>query len=604
MKYLQVYIALLISWSLNAQNESIYIISFENAQHHEANIEMSFFDLKKDTVSLRMSRTSPGRYALHEFAKNVYDLKVSDGKGNSVKIEKPDPYHWKISGHDGSLKVSYKLYANHADGTYSQIDETHAHLNIPATFMYIPQLRHRPIRIKFNSREDLNWKVATQLKALKNGYYFAPNLDYFMDSPVEISNFETRSFTETSNGKSYSINFVLHHEGSSQELDVYFENIKKIVQQEKAVFGELPDFDYGNYYFLACYLPHVDGDGMEHRNSTILTSKLPLIEGGMERNIGTVSHEFFHAWNVERIRPASLEPFDYTAANMSGALWFAEGFTSYYTKLILCRAGIISPEAYIESLSDTFNYVWNSPGRIFFNPVEMSYQAPFVDAATSVDAVNRENTFISYYSYGSMLGLALDLSLRKMNKGLNLDDYMKLVWFTYGKNEIPYTLDDLRNSLNEYAGSRFGNDFFEKYIFNNSMPEYDQLFREVGVTMDQDIQKAYLGLTIEELSGELVISENTKIDSPAYKAELDKGDIIFKIDDTAINTIERMTTVLHTYKPKDTISIDFKRFGKDKKTNLILESDPSYHIYLLETKGKSVSDEARKKRDAWLSPKY
>ena len=177
------------------------------------------------------------------------------------------------------------------------------------------------------------------------------------------------------------------------------------------VFGELPNFDFESYTFLACYAPHVDGDGMEHRNSTILTSVRPLSEGGQEGNIGTVAHEFFHAWNVERIRPASLEPFDFEDSNISGELWFAEGFTSYYTNLTLCRTGIISEEDYANRLASVLSYVVNSPGRKLAGPVGMSQQAPFVDAATSVDEVNRENTFISYYSYGNVLGLALDLLL-------------------------------------------------------------------------------------------------------------------------------------------------------------------------------------------------
>ena len=148
-----------------------------------------------------------------------------------------------------------------------------------------------------------------------------------MDSPTEISNFSMRSFEV--NGQ--TINFVLHHNGTEAELDTYFEKVKKVVLQEEAVFGELPKFDYGTYTFLACYIPNASGDGMEHRNSTILTSTRSLANGGMDDNIGTVAHEFFHCWNVERIRPKALEPFNFEEANMSGELWFAEGFTSYYT---------------------------------------------------------------------------------------------------------------------------------------------------------------------------------------------------------------------------------------------------------------------------------
>src|SRR5690606_36859331 len=137
-----------------------------------------------------------------------------------------------------------------------------------------------------------------------------------------------------------------------------------------------------------------------------------------KNNIGTVAHESFHAWNVECLRPKDLEPFDCSKANLTGILWFAEGFTSYYTNLTLSRAGIIEHQEHVKRLNGTFNYVWNSPARDIYNPIEMSYQAPFVDAATAVEEIDRGNTVISYYSYGSMLGLALDLSLRQ--KGLNL----------------------------------------------------------------------------------------------------------------------------------------------------------------------------------------
>jgi len=478
MKFAFSLISLFYCFILSAQTNS-YVISFENAVHHEAVIDATFPDLKSETVAFRMSRTSPGRYALHEFAKNVYGFKATDSKGNALKVTRPNPYEWLVSGHDGTIKIQYILFANRGGGTYSQVDETHAHLNIPATFMFAPALSDRKIEVTFDVREDLDWKIATQLPLVSGTTYSAPNLYYFMDSPTEISNYMLRSFEV--DGK--TINLALHHNGTEEEADTYFEKVKKVVLAEKEVYGELPNYDYGNYTFLACYIPNASGDGMEHRNSTIVTSTRSLADGGMDGNIGTISHEYFHSWNVERIRPKSLEPFDFEAANMSGELWFAEGFTSYYTGLILCRAGLITPEEYVEGLAGTFNYVWNSPARQFFNVVEMSYQAPFVDAATSVDPVNRENTFISYYSYGSVLGLALDLSLRE--KGLNLDDFMKSVWIKYGKTEIPYTLENLHAALSEFAGKSFGDDFFNSYVYQSNMPNYTPLLNNAGVLLEQ-----------------------------------------------------------------------------------------------------------------------
>ncbi|HZJ18787.1 MAG TPA: peptidase M61, partial [Pricia sp.] len=280
-----------------------YEVSFENAVHHEAIIKGKFTDLKSDTVAFRMSRSSPGRYALHEFAKNVYNFKATDSQGKALEISRPNPYQWDITGHDGTVNISYTLFADRGDGTYSQIDETHAHLNIPATFMYAPELGNRKIEVDFKIREDLNWKIATQMPLVSGTTYSAPNFQYFMDSPVEISDFQMREFDVTSNGKHQKVQFVLHHNGTEEELDTYFEKVKKVVLAEKEVYGEMPKYNYGKYTFLACYVPNASGDGMEHRNSTVLTDVEGLAEGGMEGNIGTVSHEFFHSWNVERIRP-------------------------------------------------------------------------------------------------------------------------------------------------------------------------------------------------------------------------------------------------------------------------------------------------------------
>ena len=150
-----------------------------------------------------------------------------------------------------------------------------------------------------------------------------------MDSPTELSNHTLRSFEVESNGEKLQLKLALHNIGTEAEADEYFESVKKVVLQEMAVFGELPKYDYGEYVFLACYVPNASGDGMEHRNSTVVTSTRTLANGGMKGNIGTVAHEFFHSWNVERIRPQSLEPFDFEEANMSGELWFAEGFCRY-----------------------------------------------------------------------------------------------------------------------------------------------------------------------------------------------------------------------------------------------------------------------------------
>lgn len=580
-----------------AQTHHDYQIAFPNAVHHEAEVSATFKGLEDKVLELRMSRTSPGRYAIHEFAKNVYNLKATDENGTILSVTRPNPYQWNVAGHQGTVKITYTLFADRGDGTYSQVDETHAHLNIPATFMYAPRYAHRPIRVQFKVRDDLNWKVATQLKDLGDGTYLAPDLDYFMDSPTEISNYQMREFTETSNGKPYTIRFALHHAGTEAELDIYMESVKKIVRQEKAVYGELPDYDFGQYTFLACYLGHVSGDGMEHRNSTVLTSTRSLNAGGMKGNASTVSHEFFHCWNVERIRPQSLQPFDYTEANMSGELWFAEGFTQYYTSLILCRAGLMTPQEYAEELAGSLNYVWNSPAHKYFTPIEMSYQAPFVDAATSLDPVNRENMFISYYTYGSVLGLALDLSLRNLDKELSLDGFMQAVWQTYGKKEVPYTVRDLELALESYAGEKFGKDFFGKYIFKSQMPDYQTLLSDFGIDFQKANPKSVsIGTYLNIQNGIATLASNPTEGSAAYQAGLAKGDRIVSLGYKPIAADTKPNKLLSEFKVGETVEVLYERFGKSQKTSLTFQADPSYATSLK----PAPSAKVQKKQQEWL----
>jgi predicted metalloprotease with PDZ domain len=581
------------TFSLFAQTTTQYEISFENAVHHEAEISVTYTNLENKVLEVRMSRTSPGRYALHEFAKNVYEVRATDSDGNELEVTRPNPHQWNVSGHDGTVQFEYTLFANRGDGTYSQVDETHAHLNMPATFAWARDYEHRPIEITFDVREDLNWKVATQLKPLEETTFYAPDLYYFLDSPVEMADFHERK--QELNGQ--TIKLALHTPASGKEVDEYFGNVMAIVKAQAEVFGELPDFDYGEYVFLSCYMPNASGDGMEHRNSTIVTNSKPLDEPLGKTSISTISHEFVHAWNVERIRPASLEPFNFEEANMSGELWFAEGFTSYYTGLILARAGIDSDTEYVEGLDRGLNYVINNPAREFFTPIEMSYQAPFVDAATSVDPQNKENTFISYYTYGSVLGLALDLSLRSLDNEKSLDDFMKLMWQKFGKTEVPYTVRDIQATLEEYVNDYFAAQFFDNFIFDSKVPDYKKLLANVGVQFEKaNPGKASLGADIEIEEGIGKLESNAIMGSPIYEAGIESEDEIISIAGVALNSVEKVDDILENHEPGDKVEIAFTRWGGKKTVSVTLAEDLSIRTSI----DASADKEAKARRSYWL----
>lgn len=588
---------------LGQTNASVdYRVTFENAVHHEAQITVSFRNIGDEPLKLRMSRSSPGRYALHEFAKNVYSVSAVGRDGQSLEISRDDPYSWRIADHDGAATVTYTLFADRADGTYSQIDETHAHLNMPATFMWASGLEDRPIILSFESPQR-NWKAATQLPKTRGRMNFsAPNLQYFLDSPVELSNFDLREWTIGEGENRQTIKLAVHHDGEAGDVDILAEKTKKVVAEQIKVFGQAPKFDYGEYIFIADYLPHASRDGMEHRNSTILTHNKGLHQEEYSQ-LGTISHEFIHVWNVERLRPAELEPFDFFRANPTPSLWFAEGFTSYYGPLTIRRAGESTVEKYASDLGKRLTSVINAPGRSYDAPVGMSRRAAFVDAARTVDPTNNRNIFVSYYSYGAMIGLALDLTLRKQFEDVSLDDYMRHLWSTYGVTETPYTHEDLRQALANVTGDAlFAEAFFSNYIENGDLPDYTPLLAQAGLKLQLAHKgDAYLGRPqFDEDADGLVISSNTLEDSPLYKAGINRGDQIMRVGRFKIKDKDDWERALKRHEPGDTVTIISQQRDEVREDNITFVENPALEIVPFEDENLEITEAQQAFRNAWL----
>jgi len=587
-----------------ARDTVTYEVSFPNAAHHEAEINATFAGLSSAPLELRMSRSSPGRYALHEFAKNVYAVQVTDGRGRTLTPTRPDPYGWDVSGHDGTVRVTYTLFANLADGTYAGVDRSHAHLNIPATLMYARGLSSRPVRVTFRPPEGSRWRVATQLMPTSDPFTFtAPDLAYFMDSPTEVSDFRLREWNVMSSGREQTIRLAVHDPGSDAAVDRYAAMAMRVVAEQGAVFGEFPDYDFSTYTFVACYGPWASGDGMEHRNSTSLTSR-----GTLERNagglLGTLSHEFFHSWNMERIRSAGIEPFDYERANMSDELWFGEGFTQYYTNLFVTRAGLMEEDRYIGGLAGTINAVVNGPGRRYNSVVEMSRMAPFWDAAASIDPTNQQNTFISYYTWGAAIGLGLDMTLRA-RFGRSLDGFMRAMWVKHGKPFKSYTLDDLRATLGEYAGdTAFADDFFSRYVTGREVVDYATLLAGAGVFVRREYAgRATFGPAVLRVEDGRVVVRAVNVGTPLYDAGLDDGSVIVALDGTNVTSLDQIEEIAERHDPGDTVSVTFESRGQTVSASMTLVEDPRLEVLTYEEAGLNVTSAMRELRSDWLGSK-
>ena len=592
-----------------------YRLSFPAPEHRWLAVDVLFDDVGEAALQVRMSSASPGRYARHEFAKNLIEIAFTSGAGDPVRVDRRGPAHWEVADHDGAVRVRYRLFGDQLDGTYLAVDSTHAHLNAPATLVWAEGLEDRPVRVTLERPDGADWQVATQLYPTAAPLVFtAPNLAYLLDSPIEFSDFALRTFTVPDPADAAyrpAFRVAVHHAGGESGLGAYVEAVERIVRETVAVFGEFPRFETGAYTFIADYLPAADSDAMEHRNSTVLTAGAGIDRpGDRARLLGAVSHEFFHAWNVERIRPRSLEPFDFTGANVSGELWLAEGFTNYYGALVLQRADLAGLAATLDRFARVINAVTLGPGRRLRSVVEMSRMAPFTDAATAIDPTNFGNTFISYYVWGEAIGLGLDLALRARSGGrVTLDDYMRALWERFGRPAggaapgvvaRPYTPAEAAEVLGQVAGdAAFAHDFFARYIDGREVVDYGMLLGRAGVVL-RPVAPGRASLGELPLGGGMRVVRPTAYGTPAHEAGVDRGDVIFSLDGRRVDSASDLDRLLGSQQPGDRVTLGFRRLGRDIEAGVTLEADGRIELVPAEATGAPPSPEQQAFREAWL----
>ncbi len=603
-----VIVTVVLAWSAGAAEPVHYWITIPEPEHHWMQVEATFPDLGPEPLDLRMSESSPGRYALHEFAKNVYDLHVFGHDGRELTPTRPDPSAWVVADHGGSVLVRYKVFGDQVDGTYLAVDSTHLHMNMPASLMWARGLEDRPVTLSLTPPSDTRWQVATQLHPGGNALeYTAPNLQYLMDSPVEFGPLALRQFIVAG----HTFRFALHHTGSDTDLDAFVKDVERIVQEEGKVFGEYPTYEPGRYTFIVDYLPYADSDGMEHRNSTVITSPASIAASG-HTLLNAVAHEFFHNWNVERIRPRSLEPFDFSHANVSGELWLGEGFTQYYGPLALGRAGLTTLAETLQTFGGFVNAMVVAPGHLVRSAEEMSRMAPFTDGGRPIDPTNWENTYVSYYSEGAAIALAMDLSLRARPGGpVSLDDFMRAMWTAYGKPggsregyvDRPYTIDDAEAALAQVSGDQaFAHDFFARYVEGRDTADYGALLARAGLVLrKRDPGSAWLGDVRFDVRDGVRVATLVAPTWPVYRAGLERGDLVNAIDGEPVATPAEIYAILGRHKAGDRVDLTYTdRRGRPITASVALDEDPRVTIVPIEAAGGALTLQERTFRAAWL----
>ena len=565
-------------------------------------------------LQFQMPKWSPGRYAVFDFAKNVQEFRAFDGicsppttcaNKATRTVTRIDDQTWSVApANSTTITVSYKVFANDLSGTFSQLDDRHANYNGGSIFMYI--VGHKPDPVKLAIQPPANWKIVNgRTDQPGQTEWQFPNWDIMIDTPTEIAPDWTQdSFTV--DGKKYHV--VVHSFGpEGNKRAALVRDIEKIVRAEVSMWGP-PEFS--EYTFLIHFAADDhSGDGMEHLTSTQIIEPGALGEPGVyDDTLGTVAHEFFHVWNVKRLRPVELGPWDFTRPLNTRGLWVAEGFTNYYGHLMLHRAGIWDDKRFLSRQAQTVRGIESAQGSRLMSAEESSLSAPFIDDAPHAQLTNLENTAISYYPKGELIGMVMDLLIRGRTKGKSsLDDVMRRMYdefylkspnSSYYLRGRGYQTEDLERVVVEMAGAEF-RDFFKRHVRNVEVLPYDEAFGYAGLRLVKTAAKEPFnaGLSIE-FEGDVGIIENVRNYSAAEEAGLQKNDEIVSLGGRKV-TKDSWLKTLARYKKGDRVAVVVKRDRRTIKGEIIL-GEPERFEYRIEEKADATQQQ-RAIRTAWLS---
>lgn len=552
--------------------EISYTVSMPKPATHLLEVEMRLrYPSAVDAVELKMPVWTPGSYLIREYARHVQDFAVRDAAGRPLGWEKINKNTWRIatkSAHE--LVASYRVYANELTVRTNELNDEHAFWNNAALLMYPKDALAAPSTVRVVPFGD--WKVATGLPRVagEENTFRAENFDILYDSPFEVSNFNEITFEVR--GKEHR--FVVTGEGN-YDLKAIARDTAKIIEECYKIFGELP---YNNYVFI---LNLRGGGGLEHLNSTALQwNRFGFRPAARYRAfLNLVAHEYFHLWNVKRIRPDALGPFDYENENYTKLLWVAEGATAYYEGLLLRRAGLVSEREFLADKARLITDLQSRPGRFQTSLEEASFDAWIKYYRQDENSVNNQ---ISYYDKGEIVNMLLDITIRSASGGSkSLDDVMRYLYDNFYKKGKNYTPADYQKIAEMMAG-RSLEDFFAKYVRGRDEIDYDAILSGIGLRLTATIPgkgRGYLGAETAEDNGRLIV-RTVPAGTPAYEQGLNTGDQIVAIDGYRASS-QFVQSYLGEKKPGETVRLTVFRFDKLKEIPIVL-GEPTRAEYSFE----------------------
>jgi predicted metalloprotease with PDZ domain len=579
--------------------EISYTVSMPEPHTHLLQVEMRVRAAGGATLpaqlDLVMPVWTPGSYLVREYERNVQDFAAASDGGARLPWAKANKNTWRVQmGGAREARLTYAVYANDFSVRTNELSERHAFWNNAATLMHVDGLLGAPSTVRVVPRGD--WKIATGLPAAANerNVFRAENYDVLYDSPFLVSDFKVLPFEVR--GVPHRV--VIDGEGN-YDSERLRRDVQKIVETAVGVVGEIP---YHDYTFLLMLHP-TGGGGIEHLNSTaLIVRRFGFRPDTDYRNLLTlVAHEFFHAWNVKRIRPDALGPFDYTGENYTRLLWVAEGVTSYYENMIVRRAGLMTEKEYLDDLARSIRALQNTPGRLEMSVEEASFDAWIKYYRPDENSINSS---VSYYDKGAIIGLLLDLEIRRRSGGAkSLDDVMSHLYSEFFKRQRNYTPEDFQRAAELAAGSSL-EEFFSRSVRGRAELDYDAALAGVGLRLETfagdrtrpAAEQSYFGATLSQAGDRLNVTA-VLAGSPAYAQGLSAGDQIVAVDG-ARATLDFLNARLNDKKPGDEVRLTVFRTDDLRSLSVKLGPRPDNGLRLVPV--KTPTPEQSRLYEQWM----
>jgi predicted metalloprotease with PDZ domain len=568
-----------------------YTLRFPAPQTHYVEVEMRTPTGRRPEVELMMPVWTPGSYLVREFARHVEDVRATTENGGALEVEKSRKNRWRVrTGGADPVIVRYRVYCREMSVRTNWVEQRFALLNGAPTFLTLVGSGPRPHEVEVEL--PAQWRrTVSPLPPAPGGavhHYVARDYDTLVDSPLLAGNPAVHEFTE--GGRPH----VLANEGEGPMWDVEgsLRDVAQIVRANLRVWGALP---YDRYVFFN--LLTESGGGLEHRDSTVMmTSRWAT---GTRKDylgwLGLVSHEYFHAWNVKRLRPVELGPFDYENEVHSTGLWIGEGFTDYYDGLLVRRAGLSTREEYLEQLSNTVRNLHDNPGRLVQSASQSSYDAWLKQYRPDE---NTPNTTISYYTKGGVVAFLLDARIRAATGGRrSLDDVMRLAYARYSGSR-GFTQEEFRRTASEVAGTDLSA-WFARAVDSTEELDFTEALGWFGLrikTTKARADRGWLGATTKADNGRLLVSQ-VRRGTPAYDAGLNVDDELIAIDDYRVRT-GGLDARLERYRPGQRVAVLVARRDELLRIEVTLGAEP-VRGWELEIDPDAPADVAAQ-REAWF----